>query len=77
MASLFVHLIILSGSNGRLTFVEESGRIVICENVQLSKGNYERGAQSLRVKMRNVELYLKGATVISTPCSRLQQVCPN
>ena len=33
-----------------------------------------QGAQNLRLKMRNAELYLKGATVI-TPCSRLQQDC--
>ena len=32
------------------------------------------GAQILRMKMRDAELYLKGATVI-TPCCSLQQDC--
>ena len=32
----------------------------------------KEGAQNLEMKMRNAELYLERATVI-TPCSRLQQ----
>ena len=45
---------------------EESGRIVAHENVHFSNGNYEtnKSKLSLRMKMRNAELYLKGATVI-------------
>jgi len=34
---------------------------------------WEQGAQSLLMKMRNAEFYLKGATVISLSGSRLQQ----
>ena len=34
------------------------------ENVHFSDGNYKTRAQSLRMKMRNAELNLEGATVI-------------
>ena len=48
------------------------------ENVDFSKGNYETKSSELADQMRNVEFYLKEATVI-TPysCSRLQQDCLN
>ena len=36
----------------------------------------EKGAQSLRLKMRSAELHSKEATDV-TPCSRLQQDCLN
>ena len=36
----------------------------------------EEGVQRLEMKIRNAELYSEGATVF-TPCSRLQQDCPN
>ena len=43
---------------------EESARIVAHGNVHFPVEITKHGAQSLRMKMRNAELNLKGATVI-------------
>ena len=57
----------------KVSSLEESGRIVAHENVQFPKEITKQGAQSLPIKMRDAELYLKRATVIYG----LQQDCPN
>ena len=67
---------------------EESTRIVAHKNVTFKMDFKKQEAQSLRMKMRNAELYLKGTTVIlrlaaacsrlqplAAACSRLQQHC--
>ena len=50
---------------------EENGRIVAHENVHFSIT--KRGAQSLRMKMRNAELNLKGASYLRlvAACSKI------
>ena len=53
---------------------EESDLIMAHENAHFSNGNYEQGAQGLRMKMRNAELYLE--LQLFTACNRLQQDCP-
>ena len=56
---------------------EESGRIVAHENEHFSYGNQtKQGAQNLLIKMRNIQLYLKEATLF-TAFIRLQQDCPS
>ena len=54
---------------------EESTCIVAHKNVTFKMDFKKQEAQSLRMKMRNAELYLKGTTVIlrlAAACSRLQ-----
>ena len=50
---------------------EESGRIVAHETCNFPMKITKHEAQSLRMKVRNAELYLKGAT-LNTRCSSLQ-----
>ena len=50
---------------------EESGRIVAHETCNFPMEITKHEAQSLRMKVRNAELYLKGAK-LNTRCSSLQ-----
>ena len=55
---------------------EESTRIVAHKNVTFKMDFKKQEAQSLRMKMRNAELYLKACTTVilrlAAACSRLQ-----